>query len=162
MKRLLLLIPVMLLARENPFFLPNELPQKESQIMHPVTQAPVAKQTKLPKKVIQPSKNGSIQKELLKLSIKPAIIYVYTDHLLIKTHSKLLRSFFTTKPKKLVLDFSSGTSFRSVKRKVKQSDYFIDIAAGSHKDYFRIALRLKKECSKKVKKTSEGYLVFCK
>ncbi|BCD60956.1 MULTISPECIES: AMIN domain-containing protein [unclassified Nitratiruptor] len=162
MKRLLLLIPVMLLARENPFFLPNELPKKTSEIPRSVDQTPNAVKKNLPKKVLHSSKQKSVQKELLKLVIKPATIYIYTDHLLIKTQSKLIRSFFTTKPKKLVLDFAGNKSFRTVKQKVKTSDLFVDIAAGSHKDYFRIALQLKKACAKKIVKTNEGYLVSCK
>ena len=82
------------------------------------------------------------------------------DYIFIKTKDNILRKFKLTKPKKIVLDFRPKRSFKTKRVDIKNS-FISKIEIGSHKNYYRVVLNLKKDCRYKIKKEKSGYrLIF--
>ena len=154
MKIIMLFIPIFLLARENPFFLPNETPVVSG----------VKIEKSVPQQKVQPLKKESKaqKKEILKtISLPSAKIEVGNTYIRIFTSNRLLKSFFVTNPDKLVIDIASKKDFQTVRAALKSS-FFSQIVIGAHKNYFRIVLKLTKKCSKEIRQIKGGYEIYCR
>ena len=156
MRAALLLIPIFLLARENPFFLPNEKPAVEIPKVQKVMPKKVQKEAQQPKKESKVAKKTIVKT----IQLPSAKIEVGKDFLRIYTSNKIKQSFFVTDPDKLVIDVVSNKDFPTI-RKALQSSVFTQIVIGAHKNYFRIALKLAKQCSKEVRHIKGGYEIYC-
>lgn len=142
MRNILLIVLIIgtIFARENPF----EPAVKEANAKAPV---------KISKpKAINFKKEISLFK-WLKIEIGKNYIYI-------KTKDRLFKKFNIENPDKIVLDFRAKKSFSTKKVKI-ESGYIDKIAVGSHKSYYRIALRLAKKSRYELKKEENGYkLIF--
>lgn len=145
MRNILLIVLIIgtIFARENPF----EPAVKEANAKAPV---------KISKPKAAEPKNSKKEISLFKwLKIEIGKNYIY-----IKTKDRLFKKFNIENPDKIVLDFRAKKSFSTKKVKI-ESGYIDKIAVGSHKSYYRIALRLAKKSRYELKKEENGYkLIF--
>jgi len=180
-----LLLPIILLARENPFSSASEPVATES------TKAPLAVEKKatqskpkihpqrvqisksLPEQTTQPKID--LQREVTK-STKPKIHpkrnldkkevlnyskarFVFRENsAYIETKDKIIRHFSIVNPPSIVIDFRGASDFAS-KRKVLHTKPFIKLEMGAHGNRYRVVLRLDKVHKYKIDKRKYGQVV---
>ena len=155
MKKLLLLVPLLLLARENPFILPtpSSIAAIQSFSVAPVVASQAAQQSSLPskKEIKQPQKK----------IVYPFVTLIFKENgIELLTKNRIKRIFVLDKPLKLVIDVSSKKSFSSKRAHIDFAN-FTKLTIGSHKRYYRIAVGLKRMCKAKLTKKPFSYFVFC-
>ena len=152
MKRLLILIPLLLVGRENPFVLPNASSSSVASRSSFASVVSVASQE------AQQSSVASKQKKI----VYPFVTLVFKKNgVVILTKNRVQRIFVLDKPLKLVIDISSKKSFSSRRADIDFAN-FTKLTIGSHKHYYRIAIGLQQMCKAKLtKKKPFGYFVSC-
>lgn len=150
MKRSLILIPLLLIGRENPFILPTPsslVATQSSSIASVVVASQAAQQSSV----------ASKQKKI----VYPFVTLVFKeDGIDILTKNRVKRYFVLENPKKLVVDIYSRKSFESKRANVDFAN-FTKLTLGSHKSYYRIAIGLKQICKATLTKKPFGYFVSC-
>jgi len=183
-KKLLIFMPLLLLARLNPFE-PVIKPQNTIVITPDYfkeTKVYLPKDARVLKKIIfvYQSVSGDIkQKEVvinknidfhkpIFISHTPAkyplkevrfknlfTLYVKGKKLFIKTKDKLIRSFFLAAPFRLVLDFEKDADFLTFKKKLNDS-IVKEVVVGNHNGYYRVVIYFDAKYSYEIYKTDEG------
>jgi len=133
-----LLIVVGVLARENPFILPKNLPSS-------ISSEAVSSSSSAPKLLKE------IKTEFLTISI-------FEDFLTIQSLDRLKKVFTLERLKKVVADFSSSRSFSS-KHYTLNHPFFKRVDIGAHDGFYRLAIRV--ECDPKIQKEEKGIEVYC-
>ena len=180
-----LLLPIILLARENPFSSASKPTAIES-TKAPVTVEKKAIQSKpkihpqrlktsksLPEQTTQPKIDS--QREVTK-STKPKIHpkrnlgkkevlnfakarFVFRENsAYIETKDKIIRYFSIANPPSIVIDFRGASDFAS-KRKVLHTKPFTKLEMGAHGKRYRVVLRLDKVHKYKIDKRKYGQVV---
>jgi len=135
------LFPILLIGRENPF-------------VPPVHGSAI---------VAKPSAE-SAAKELPKAKTKRAVfrnekmVFEIGDDIKILLKERLKRAFTLSSPKKIVLDFKGKADFGSGRWKIEHP-CIGEISVGAHSDFFRAALRMKKDCRYEIKSIKGGYKI---
>ena len=73
----------------------------------------------------------------------------------IYTKDNLKKIFTIYKPYKIVLDFNAKRAFQTKKIKNIENDLVENIVIGSHKNYYRVAIKLKKRVKYKIFKKND-------
>ena len=166
-------IPLLLLARENPFSPATESEKKSvtQQIMTaPKTKAvtkpkihPQRQQTKpeaivvqKKKPTIHPQRRG-FHKEVVNYS--KARFVVRENSVYIETKDRVITHFSIPNPPSIVIDFKGYSDFAS-KRKALSTKPFIKLEMGAHNDHYRVVLRLDKMHQYKLDKRKYGQVVM--
>jgi len=137
-----LILLIVLNARENPF-----MPIKDIKKEKNITNSAKFKRAKF---------NKAFGLQLFRwLSIE-----IIDNKIKLNTKDRLKRSFTVKNPKKLVLDFESKKSFQTKKIANLKNAFISEIAIGSHKKYYRIAITLKKSAKFKIEKKDYGYKII--
>ncbi len=146
MKKLVLFITTLLLARENPFVLPGqkiEIPHKEV-----VTKKIVHKETEIEPTEKEQQNDVAKQDRLLDLGFLK--IAQQEKRLIILTNDPLRGSFMLDHPKKVVFDFKKRRSFKT--KSIAAKAPFKKLTIGAHKRFYRIAIEVDPRCHPKVDK----------
>jgi len=164
---LLLLLPIALLARDNPFA-PND-PHKtlkphvrkakihpQRHVVRPKVSADTSKQEqttataaiKLPKSIhsktepkIHP-KRKHLEKEVV--NYEKARFVFSENSVSIETKDKIIKHFSIAKPPSIVIDYKAKSDFAS-KRKVLSTKPFKKLEMGSHRTRYRVVFRLERK-----------------
>ncbi|WP_281951603.1 AMIN domain-containing protein [Nitrosophilus kaiyonis] len=130
-----------LYARENPF--------------EPVTNTKPVKVTK--SKKISSEKEFAIAKvEIPKIKpFKWISIELSDNYIVFLTNDKIKKIFSISNPEKIVLDFKAKRSFPTKKIENLDNKIVENIILGSHKNYYRVAIKLKRKVKYKIKKEKD-------
>ena len=111
------------------------------------------------------SSNASKKFEIAKFEIpkiKPfkwISFIIDNSSITIETKDKIKKVFSIKNPDKIVVDFRSKRSFPTKKIEDVKSEYLENIIIGSHKNYYRVAIKLKKRVKYKLKKEDGKYII---
>jgi len=182
---ILLLLPIILIARENPFSSSDDtqsvsptinsskkITPKQSQKVPPrgtntLDVAPLPSKSpkihpqrkvstdKTSKPKIHPQRNLGT-KEILNFS-KARFIF-RENSAYIETKDKMIRHFSITNPPSIVIDFRGASDFAS-KRKALRTKPFTKLEMGAHGKRYRVVLRLDKVHKYKIDKRKYGQVV---
>ena len=166
-------VPLLLLARENPFTAATELEKtsttkqttaspKPKAVVKPKVH-PQRQQTKPEAVVVQKKKptihpqRRTFKKEVVNYS--KARFVVRENSVYIETKDKVIRHFSIPNPPSIVIDFKGYSDFAS-KRKALSTKPFIKLEMGAHNDHYRVVLRLDKMHQYKLDKRKYGQVVM--
>ena len=182
---ILLLLPIILIARENPFSSSDDTQShsptissskettfKQAPKIHPrhintvVVTPPPAKKPKIhpqrqvnthkiSKPKIHPQRNLGT-KEVLNFA-KARFVF-RKNSAYIETKDKIIRHFSIANPPSIVIDFRGVSDFAS-KRKVLRTKPFIKLEMGAHGKRYRVVLRLDKMHKYKIDKRRYGQVI---
>jgi len=126
----LLLALSVLLARENPFVLPDHL-----------SAPPIHSFPTLPS---HPSPSPAPKAKVPQLQRDLGFIqfHIEGDRLVVRTRDPIKRIFTLDRPRKVVFDFAKSRDF-GTKRLSFDHPHFPEITLGAHKSFYRVAIRLK-------------------
>jgi hypothetical protein len=123
-------------ARENPFVLPEEKTIIEEEL--PKKKAPV---------LIEEAESKLSNVDIVDFGFVK--FKIEGNKLNIETKNRLKKAFILEEEKKAVYDFYYKKSF-DTKVKDLENDYFKQIAIGSHKGFYRVVIKAKKDCRLKI------------
>ncbi len=155
MKKVIALIAVLAVARENPFVLPQSsstsAPQKSISL---TTQPKSHAELKTAEKNISTSSSNIKQPVAQTQGQKLADfgflqLLIQNDTLVLATKDRLRRTFTIDKPKKVVFDFSKRRHFAS-KTIVLNKGAFKKVSIGAHKSFYRVAIEVSRSCKPKI------------
>ena len=166
-------VPLVLLARENPFAPATELETTSTTKqttttpktravskpkIHPQRQQVKPETTVVKKKkpTIHPQRR-SFKKEVVNYA--KARFVVRENSVYIETKDKVIRHFLIPNPPSIVIDFKGYSDFAS-KRKVLSTKPFIKLEMGAHNSRYRVVLRLDKMHQYKLDKRKYGQVVM--
>ena len=168
---LLFTVPLILMARENPFAPAAELDKtvNQEQVVQQSEPEPAAKpkvhpqriETKTtvvaekPKPKIHPQRK-SYKKEVVNYS-KARFVF-RENSVYIETKDKIIRHFTIPNPPSIVIDFRAPSDFAS-KRKELTTKPFIKLEMGAHNNRYRVVLRLDKVHQYKIDRRKYGQVV---
>ncbi len=159
---ILLLLPMILMARENPFA--SSTDTKQVNTTAPLTKAPKvhprrtdntqpSSQASKPK--IHPQRNLGT-KEVLNFS-KARFVF-RKNSAYIETKDKIIKHFSIANPPSIVIDFKGVSDFAS-KRKELRTTPFTKLEMGAHGNRYRVVLRLNKVHKYKINKRKYGQVI---
>ena len=170
---LFLVVPLLLLARENPFSPAAEV--EKTNALKPATTTPAAKPVIRPK--IHPQRRQIKPEPVVVAKKKPTIhpqrrtskkeivntskarFVLRENSLYIETKDKVIKHFLIPNPPSIVIDFKGYSDFAS-KRKELSTRPFVKLEMGSHGDHYRVVLRLDKMHQYKLDKRKYGQVVM--
>lgn len=170
---LFLTVPLILIARENPFVAASEQENTTKKVevsvepkvspapkpkIHPqrpqVKSADTAKTQSKPK--VHPQRNA-YKKEVVNYA---KARFVFRDNsAYIETKDKIIRHFAISNPPSIVIDFKAASDF-ATKRKELTTKPFIKLEMGAHGNRYRVVLRLDKVHQYKLDKRKYGQVVM--
>ena len=180
----LLLLPIILMARDNPFASANEPATQSTKAPLPVEKQVTQSKPKIhPQRVratelvskpkvhpqrqvkqtnhttskpkIHPKRNLG-KKEILNFS-KARFVF-RENSAYIETKDKIIRHFSIFNPPSIVIDFKGASDFASI-RKTLSTKPFTKLEMGAHGKRYRVVLRLDKMCEYKIDKRKYGQVV---
>ena len=162
---LLLTLPLILIARENPF-VPSVKYAPEKQTAPVVQEAVKTTQTTKPKvistPIALPKKKKVVSRQILKTLNYEKVRFVFRERsVYIETKDKVIKRFSLTNPPSIVIDFKAKADFAS-KREVVGVGGFKKVEIGAHGNSYRVVLRLDKRSKYKVSKKRYGYVITLK
>lgn len=146
-----LALPLMMMARENPFMPAQSvdvIQQKDQNLTSAAAVQAVEPQ-------IHPQRL-TFDKVIVNYGKARFVFRENSAH--IETKDRLIQHFFIMKPPSIVIDFESPSDFPS-KRKELETKPFIKLEMGAHGDHYRVVLRLDKVHNYTVEKSKYGQLV---
>ena len=164
-------VPLLLLARENPFVPATELEKTSATKQTTTSPKTVAKpkvhpqrQQIKPKTVVVQKKKPTIHPQ--RRSFKKEVVnyakarfIVRENSVYIETKDKVIRHFSIPNPPSIVIDFKGYSDFAS-KRKELRIKPFVKLEMGAHNDRYRVVLRLDKMHQYKLDKRKYGQVVM--
>ena len=169
---LLLTLPLILIARENPFSPAGEL-EKTTSPEHVVTETkrkPAPQPKVHPKRIETKSTTPVAQNKKPKIhpkrkSNKKEVVnyakarFVFRENsAYIETQDKVIRHFAISNPPSIVIDFKAPSDFAS-KRKGLSIKPFTKLEVGAHDNSYRVVLRLDKPHKYSMKKRKYGQVI---
>jgi len=166
-------VPLLLLARENPFAPATEVEQ--TTLTKQATTAPEAKVVTKPK--IHPQRRQTKPETVVVAKKKPKIhpqrrtskkevvntskarFVLRENSVYIETKDKVIKHFSIPNPPSIVIDFKGYSDFAS-KRKELSTKPFIKLEMGAHNTRYRVVLRLDKMHQYKLDKRKYGQVVM--
>ncbi len=148
---LLLFCSCLVIARIDPFFLPEE---EDSGVNSSAMQSISSSVKKM--QALASSSSASI----LHIDYGFLKVAVFDDHLEIKSKDRLKKHFLLSHPKKIVFDFSARRGFPT-KKKILHHPKFPKLFLGAHKTYYRLAISYKGRCKNRLKKQGSTLVLFC-
>jgi len=186
MKNILLLLVVILLnARENPFIpvitnnnknlikktlfkdIKTNLPS-DARVLKSITftyqtlTGEIKNKTIIINQAINPN-NPLYIAELIKkvkskfIKMKFLKLYIKDYKLFIQTKDKMIRNFILVKPFRVIIDFKANKSFLTYKKKL--NSFITKAILGNHDGFYRLVLYTNGVYKPIIKKTAEGYLI---
>ena len=183
---ILLLLPIMLLARENPFASATDTKQTSTTVIDAQKTLPkqtskvrqsridnekdTAQQSSKPK--VHPQHLVNIDQKVTTAKIHPqrklgkkeilnfakARFIFRENSAYIETKDKMIRHFSIANPPSIVIDFRGASDFAS-KRKALRTKPFTKLEMGAHGNRYRVVLRLDKIHQYKIDKRKYGQVV---
>ena len=163
---LLLSLPLVLIARENPF-VPALTQSNEQSTPVVTTKAPEPKKVEVTKPVVKMGKvhvksTTIVSSEILKtLNYQNIRLLFREGSVYVETKDKILKHFSLKKPSSIVIDFKSKSDFAS-KRDLVGKGGFRKVEIGAHGSSYRVVFRLDKRSKYRVEKKRYGYLITLK
>ena len=155
MKKWIIVLAVVLFARENPFELPSSsVSEQVSQSSRSSEQAVIVHSVS---KSIQTATSSSAS-SASSLRSKPVAdlgfiaFYQQDGRLLIQTNDPLIKSFLVHSPTKGVFDFRAKRRF-ATKTIELQGEFFRSITLGAHKNHYRVVVEVSKKCKPAIEAT---------
>ena len=169
---LLLTLPLILVARENPFTPAGEVDKttKHEQVVIEKKSKPAPQPKVHPKRIETKSATSVAQKKKPKIhpkrnSSKKEVVnygkarFVFRENsAYIETKDKVIRHFAISNPPSIVIDFKGYSDFAS-KRQVLATRPFTKLEMGAHDKSYRVVLRLDKVHKYSMKKRKYGQVV---
>ena len=165
---LLLTLPLILIARENPFAPAGELEKTTSpeQVVTEIKQKPVPQPKVHPKRIETTSTSPVVHKKQPKRKISKKEVVNYAkarfvfreNSAYIETKDKVIRHFAISSPPSIVIDFKGYSDFAS-KRKVLATRPFTKLEMGAHNKSYRVVVRLDKPHKYSMKKRKYGQVI---
>jgi hypothetical protein len=163
---LTVLVPLLLVARENPFTPVEIIKSDEASEKIVADDAAVVSETEdaefVPVEIEDKSDNASVT---AKDESGPEIVnyakarFVFRENsAYIETKDKVLKHFAIANPPSIVIDFESESNFAS-KRKEISTRPFKKLEMGAHGDQYRVVLRLDEVHTYKLEKRKYGQLL---
>ncbi len=165
---LVLLLPLLLLARENPFSATDKTSTKTTSStliqssntkpkIHPsrifVTEKQSETITTEPK--VHPQRKQESKQVIntakARLVFRPYSVYI-------ETKDRIIRHFHIVKSHSIVMDFKSPSDFASVRRTIDVKP-FHKVVIGAHSNRYRVVLRLEGKHNYKIEKKKYGELI---
>ena len=169
---LFLTVPLMLIARENPFVAATKQESSTKKVevavepkvnltpkpkVHP--QRPPVKSTKTVKTQTKPKihpQRSAYKKEVVNYA-KARFVF-RENSAYIETKDKIIRHFAISNPPSIVIDFRAPSDFAS-KRKELTTKPFTKLEMGAHDNRYRVVLRLDKVHQYKIDRRKYGQVV---
>jgi hypothetical protein len=147
-----LLFPLLLGARENPFA-PAKGTQKEAASESVTVKTPEAEKKAGPK--IHPLR---IPNKKVVVNYAKARFVFRENSAYIETKDRIIKHFSIATPPSIVIDFKSPSDFSS-KRKELDITPFVKLEMGAHNDHYRVVLRLDGVHDYRIEKRKYGQVV---
>ncbi|WP_345975569.1 AMIN domain-containing protein [Sulfurimonas sp. HSL3-7] len=148
----LLLLPILLGARENPF-VPAEVTPAEAATQHDTVPAPEKEKRAVP--TIHPQR---ISNKKTVVNYAKARFVFRENSAYIETKDDIIKHFSIATPPSIVIDFRSPSDFPS-KRKELDIRPFVKLEMGAHDDHYRVVLRLDRVHNYNIEKRKYGQLL---
>ncbi len=146
MKKFIIFAATLLLARENPFILPE---QNLDIIYQDKPKESVIDNNGAELNEVEPKK-GYLKDQLLDLSFLQ--IFEQGNRLSIVTQDRIQKYFLIDRPKKVVFDFKKQRTFAT--KNIRAKLPFKNITLGAHKTFYRIVIEVDPSCTPKVDKSN--------
>ncbi len=168
---LVLFITTAVLARINPFYLPEELQntslRAQEERYSSSLQSSQSSLSSEAKSVVASSLTAASisstqsSEPLQTIDYGFVKIAFYKTKIAIATQDRLKREFLLDTPQKIVIDFAASRAFPSKKERL-QTPLFREIAIGAHKNYYRIAIMLDGSCLNHLYKSGDLIWIECR
>ncbi len=169
---LLLTLPLILVARENPFSPAGEVEKttKHEQVAAEKKSKPASQPKIHPKRIETRSVIPVAQKKKPKIhpqrkSYKKEVVnyakarFVFRENsVYIETKDKVIRHFSIPNPPSIVIDFRASADF-ATKRKELNTKPFVKLEMGAHDNRYRVVFRLDKVHKYKINRRKYGQVV---
>jgi len=175
MKKLLMMLTCasVLVARIDPFFLPQEYMQTTHSNVHSsqassILQTINRSKTQSSRATVSIAMQGNASSSASKETNQKAVtidygflrVTLFDDRIALSTQDRLKKQFLLDSPKKIVFDFAAKRRFSSKRNQIKHAK-FTNITLGAHPDYYRLAVAFKGTCKNRLQRQGTKLILFC-